>query len=291
MTKESNRVASQPEVLHACSVSKSFIVSGQTNRILAGIDLAIPFGSVVAIVGPTGCGKSTLLEIICGLQQPDRGSHVLLGDVDITGKRGFFGYMPQRDALLPWKSALNNAMIGLTARGVSASEARERARELFVTFRLDKYERYYPGELSGGMRQRVALLRTFLFPSLYVLLDEPFTALDAITRANVHMWLLDVLAELPRTVLLVTHDVDEAIFLADRIIVLGTRPGHVALDIPVRIPRPRSLGVEALEAFQSVRADVMHTLGQFVPGLLRSSGDSTPDATTPPMAISRTEEW
>jgi len=198
---------------------------------LAGIDLSLRAGAVTAVVGPSGCGKSTLLELVAGLQEPDEGEIV----------RRPAAYMPQRDLLLPWRDALGNAALALECQGVPRNEARRRAVPLFERFGLAEFERVRPAELSGGMRQRVAFLRTLLQGRPVLLLDEPFGALDAITRADLREWLADALAEDPRTVLLVTHDVEEAVFLADRIVVLSPRPGRVVADFEVDLPRPRSV--------------------------------------------------
>jgi NitT/TauT family transport system ATP-binding protein len=198
---------------------------------LEGVDLGVDRGEVVAVVGPSGCGKSTLLELIAGLQQPDEGT--------ISAERA--SYMPQADLLLPWRDALANAALALECEGVPRAEARRRAEPLFERFGLAEFERARPAELSGGMRQRVAFLRTLLPGRPVLLLDEPFGSLDSITRASMQRWLADALAREPRTVVLVTHDVDEAIFLADRVIVLSPRPGHVVADIEVDIDRPRDV--------------------------------------------------
>ena len=268
-------VATVESSLHVKKVSKTF---GEGPLVLSDISIDVPFGQVLALLGPTGCGKSTFLEIVCGLQAPDSGGGIHLGDAQVTGRRGLFAYMPQRDALLPWRTALNNATLGLTARGWDRRQARHHALELFETFHLAAYADYLPRDLSGGMRQRVALLRTFLFPSKYMLLDEPFSALDAITRSNVHVWLAEALAEFPRTVLLVTHDIEEAILLADRVIVLGAHPGCVAADVEVPIPSPRDLEVESLPAFHAVRHQILEVLARYVPGLLRSLASSAAEA-------------
>jgi NitT/TauT family transport system ATP-binding protein len=216
---------------------------------LADIDLTLRAGAVTAVVGPSGCGKSTLLELVAGLQEPDEGEIV----------RRPAAYMPQRDLLLPWRDALGNAALALECQGVARAEARRRAVPLFERFGLAEFERVRPAELSGGMRQRVAFLRTLLQGRPVLLLDEPFGALDAITRADLREWLAGALAEDPRTVLLVTHDVEEAVFLADRIVVLSPRPGRVIADFDVDLPRPRSitdaafteLKARALEALRS----------------------------------------
>ena len=199
---------------------------------LADVDLALRAGELTAVVGPSGCGKSTLLELMAGLQEPDEG---------VVERRAACAYMPQRDLLLPWRDALGNAGLALECQGVGRAEARRRAVPLFERFGLAEFEAVRPAGLSGGMRQRVAFLRTLLQGRPVLLLDEPFGALDAITRADLREWLAGALAEDPRTVLLVTHDVEEAVFLADRIVVLSPRPGRVVADFEVDLPRPRSV--------------------------------------------------
>jgi ABC-type nitrate/sulfonate/bicarbonate transport system ATPase subunit len=208
---------------------------------LAGIDLELRAREVTAVVGPSGCGKSTLLELVAGLQEPDEGSVGVLGATSAAARRESCAYMPQRDLLLPWRDALGNAALALECQGVARAEARRRAVPLFERFGLGEFERVRPAELSGGMRQRVAFLRTLLPGRPVLLLDEPFGALDAITRSDLQEWLAAALAEDPRTVLLVTHDVEEAVFLADRIVVLSPRPGRVIEDFGVELPRPRSV--------------------------------------------------
>jgi ABC-type nitrate/sulfonate/bicarbonate transport system ATPase subunit len=207
---------------------------------LDGVDLEVRPREVLAVVGPSGCGKSTLLEIVAGLQAPDAGWAAAAGSRDAAGRRASCAYMPQRDLLLPWRDALANAALALECQGAGRGEARRRAAPLFERFGLADFERSYPAGLSGGMRQRVAFLRTLLPGRPVLLLDEPFGALDAITRASMQQWLAEALAEEPRTVLLVTHDVAEAIFLADRVAVLSPRPGRVVAELEVRLPRPRS---------------------------------------------------
>jgi ABC-type nitrate/sulfonate/bicarbonate transport system ATPase subunit len=208
---------------------------------LDGVDLSIARDEVLAVVGPSGCGKSTLLELMAGLQEPDEGTVSALGATDAAGRRAACAYMPQRDLLLPWRDALANAALALECQGVPRSEARRRAEPLFDRFGLAEFERARPSELSGGMRQRVAFLRTLLPGRPVLLLDEPFGALDSITRASMQRWLAGALEQEPRTVLLVTHDVEEAVFLADRVAVLSPRPGHVVAEIEVDLPRPRDV--------------------------------------------------
>ena len=203
---------------------------------------------VVAVVGPSGCGKTTLLELVCGLTQPTSGT--------VTAEPAVL--MPQRDLLLPWLSALDNAALPLRVQGRSRDEARAAARPLFEEFGLSGFERARSYELSGGMRQRVAFLRTLLAGKPVLCLDEPFAALDAMTRAEMQRWLAAALAAEPRTVLLVTHDVEEALVLADRVVVLSPRPGRVVAEVAPHAPRPReatdpevvALRAEALAALE-----------------------------------------
>jgi ABC-type nitrate/sulfonate/bicarbonate transport system ATPase subunit len=197
---------------------------------LDGVDLRIAAGELVAVVGPSGCGKSTLLELVCGLQAPDTG----------TVNAPPAALMPQRDGLLPWLSALDNAALARRVAGDSRGEARAKAHAHFAAFGLEGFERSRPAALSGGMRQRVAFLRTLLAGRPVLCLDEPFAALDALTRAQMQSWLAEALALEPRTVLLVTHDVEEAVLLADRVVLLSPRPGRVVLELDVPLARPRS---------------------------------------------------
>jgi NitT/TauT family transport system ATP-binding protein len=196
---------------------------------LDGMSLRALPREVVAVVGPSGCGKSTLLEIVCGLQAPDGGT--VVSDPAVL--------MPQRDLLLPWLGALDNAALAFRAAGRKRREAAEEARDAFARAGLGGFEGSLPHELSGGMRQRVAFVRTLLSGKPVLCLDEPFGALDALTRTEMQAWLTDVLTSAPRTVVLVTHDVEEALVLADRVVVMSGRPGHAldALDVP--LPRPR----------------------------------------------------
>jgi NitT/TauT family transport system ATP-binding protein len=196
---------------------------------LAGMSLRAAPHEVVAIVGPSGCGKSTLLELVCGLQQPDRGR--------VTTDPAVL--MPQRDALLPWASALDNAALPLRVAGRSRAQAREGAQPLFARFGLAGFEAARPLELSGGMRQRVAFVRTLLAGKPVLALDEPFGALDALTRAEMQDWLAGALEREPRTTLLVTHDVEEAALLGDRVLVMSARPGRVIAELTVPATRPR----------------------------------------------------
>jgi ABC-type nitrate/sulfonate/bicarbonate transport system ATPase subunit len=208
---------------------------------LEDVDLEVLTGEVLAVVGPSGCGKSTLLELVAGLQDPDGGTVSVLDATETAARRDACAYMPQRDLLLPWRDALANAALALECQGVARSEARRRAEPLFERFGLAEFESARPAELSGGMRQRVAFLRTLLPGRPVLLLDEPFGGLDSLTRSSMQRWLADALAREPRTVLMVTHDVEEAAFVADRIAVLSPRPGRVVAEIPVELARPRDV--------------------------------------------------
>jgi ABC-type nitrate/sulfonate/bicarbonate transport system ATPase subunit len=203
---------------------------GAEVQALVDVSLQAPRGSVLAVVGPSGCGKTTLLELICGLQDPDAGT--------IESEPAVL--MPQRDLLLPWLSAVDNAALALRIGGDSRARARTRGTALFSELGLGGFERARPHELSGGMRQRVAFVRTLLSGKPILCLDEPFGALDAITRQEMQEWLTGALLREPRTVVLVTHDVEEAIVLADRVAVLSPRPGRVLAELTVDLPRPRT---------------------------------------------------
>jgi ABC-type nitrate/sulfonate/bicarbonate transport system ATPase subunit len=198
-------------------------------RALADVSLQAQDGELLAVVGPSGCGKTTLLELLCGLRASDSGL--------VSAPPAVL--MPQRDLLLPWLDALDNAALALRISGLSRKQARERARGLFDELGLEGFATARPHELSGGMRQRVAFARTLLAGKPLLCLDEPFGALDAITRAEMQQWLAGALAHEPRTVVLVTHDVEEAVLLADRVAVFSPRPGRVAATLEVGLPRPR----------------------------------------------------
>jgi NitT/TauT family transport system ATP-binding protein len=194
------------------------------------VTLRVAPGEIVAVVGPSGCGKSTLLELVCDLIEPSAGSV----------RAGAAALMPQRDALLPWLSAIDNAGLALRVAGASRAVARAAAHEHFAAFGLEGFERARPAALSGGMRQRVAFLRTLLAGRPVLCLDEPFGALDALTRLQMQRWLAGALEREPRTVLLVTHDVEEAVLLADRVVLLSPRPGRIVETLDVGVPRPRA---------------------------------------------------
>ncbi len=202
------------------------------------VTLSIPQGRFVSLIGPSGCGKSTIFNIIAGLLEPT-GGKVVIDDVDATGTIGRVGYMLQKDLLLPWRTVLDNVILGMEIQGVPLREARARALPLLQRYGLSGFEYLYPNSLSGGMRQRAALLRTLLFDTDVILLDEPFGALDAQTKLHMQEWLMQLWSDFGKTVLFVTHDVEEAIYLSDELHVMGTRPGRIIETIPVTLARPR----------------------------------------------------
>jgi NitT/TauT family transport system ATP-binding protein len=230
-------------------------------RTIERLDLAVAPHSVVGLVGPSGCGKSTLLELICGLLDPSGGTVEVGGAGDSRGRLASCAYMPQRDLLLPWYSALDNAALALRNRGTGKAQARSQAAALFERFGLAGFEATAPAELSGGMRQRVAFLRTLLSGKPVLALDEPFASLDAITRAEMQEWLAAALAADPRTVVLVTHDVEEALYLSDRVAVLSARPARIVAEL--RAPEPRAANRDAAvtdPAFVAIREEAMQAL-------------------------------
>jgi NitT/TauT family transport system ATP-binding protein len=228
---------------------------------LNGIDLEAPADGVLGLVGPSGCGKSTLLELICGLREADAGSIEVGGGVTAAERLNRCAFMPQRDLLLPWYSAIDNAALALRNQGMGRHQARAAAAGLFERFGLSGFESSSPAELSGGMRQRVAFLRTLIAGKPVLALDEPFASLDAITRAEMQEWLAAALHTDPRTVVLVTHDVEEALYLSDRVAVLSGRPARVVAELAAPAPRAPDRDAAVTDpAFVAVREEAMHAL-------------------------------
>ena len=231
--------------------------------VIRRLDLLVRPGEVLGIVGPSGCGKSTLLELVSGLREPTRGRIAVNGKAGGGARLRSCAYMPQRDLLLPWLSAIDNAALALRNRGASRSASRRDAHPLFERFGLAGFERTRPTQLSGGMRQRIAFLRTLLAGKPVLLLDEPFASLDAITRAEMQEWLAEALAAESRTVILVSHDVEEALYLSDRVIVLGPRPTREVDELAAPAPRtrPRNETVTAPE-FTAARERALEALSR-----------------------------
>lgn len=247
-------------------VSKAFRVNGKLVTALDRVNLAAGAGEFVVIIGPSGCGKSTLLNIICGLMEPDSGE-VLLDGRPVKDRTGLLGYMLQKDLLLPWRRVLDNVILGPEISGFDRKAARKEAEGLMPLFGLEGFEHSYPATLSGGMRQRAALLRTLLCKRNVMLLDEPFGALDALTRRQLQQWLLDVWTRFRQTILFVTHDVDEAVYLADRVYVMTPRPGRMKLELNVSLPRPRRRDMITSTGFADLKKQLLVSLeeGQMSP--------------------------
>jgi ABC-type nitrate/sulfonate/bicarbonate transport system ATPase subunit len=249
-----------PTKLLIANVSMKFATPAGAFHALDHIDLAVPRGSFISLIGPSGCGKSTIFNIVAGLQEPSEG-RVLIDGVDATGTIGRVGYMLQKDLLLPWRTLTDNIILGMEIQGVKRAEARARALPLLRRYALGGFENAYPRALSGGMRQRAALLRTLLFDTDVILLDEPFGALDAQTRLRMQEWLLQLWEDFCKTVVFVTHDVEEAIFLSDEVHVMSTRPGRVIATIAVALPRPRLRSCTTTADFMALKErclDLLH---------------------------------
>lgn len=235
-----------PSKLLVQGMTKTFHHGRQHLETLASIDLTVAVGEFVSVIGPSGCGKSTLFNIVAGVEEPSAGEIAIDGATN-GSRAGKSGYMPQQPLLLPWRTVEENVLLGLDVRRVPRKEAHQEAYKLLKRFGLAEFAGNYPSTLSGGMRQRVALLRTVLFNRSFLLLDEPFGALDALTRLASQMWLLNVWQEFHSSVLFITHDVREAILLSDRIYVLSARPARVLRVVEVDLPRPRKPEHLALE--------------------------------------------
>lgn len=211
---------------------------GEVLPVLENINLSVAEGEFVCIIGPSGCGKTTLFNILVGLEEPDEGE-IILEDKEITCTRGHIAYMPQKDLLFPWRSVMENLLLGVEIDKGDLAAAREEAKELLPLFGLEGFADNYPEQLSGGMRQRAALLRTVLTHHSILALDEPFGALDALTRAKMQDWILSIKKELNKTILFITHDVEEAITLGQRVVVLNGRPSNITRELKIELPYPR----------------------------------------------------
>ncbi|WP_438347886.1 ABC transporter ATP-binding protein [Paenibacillus sp. FA6] len=234
----SGNVHSASQALKVTDINKSFGKQGQDLSVLNGVSLTVEQGEFVSLVGPSGCGKSTLFHIIGGLVQPDSGE-VWMNGREVTGERGHISFMPQQPALFPWRTIEDNVILAQEIKGTSKKDARKEAREWIAKVGLSGFEQAYPHTLSGGMQQRVAFLRALLSPEELICLDEPFSALDALTRSDMQRWLLNIWEENQRSVLFITHNIEEALLLSDRIYVFSNRPGSVLQVVDVPLPRPR----------------------------------------------------
>ena len=241
--------------LEVKNVSRSF----DGRLILEDVSIELKQGELVCLLGISGSGKTTLFNIISGLLPPDRGQ-VLLDGRDITAKPGSISYMLQKDLLLPYRTILDNAALPLVLKGMKKAAAREEAAKLFPQFGLEGTQGKFPAQLSGGMRQRAALLRTYLFSRDVALLDEPFSALDTITKSAIHRWYLEVMERIRLSTVFITHDIDEAIVLSDRIYLLGGQPGRITAEIPITEPKPRRPDFNLTPEFLAYKKKILSLL-------------------------------
>ena len=251
-------MAAPPKINVKC-LNKTYPINGKSEGILEGIDFFVRQGEFVSIIGASGCGKSTFLNILAGLEPHDSGL-IEFDGISADARLGKVGYMQQNDLLLPWRTVLDNAILGLQITGVARKRARIDALDLIHQFGLLGFENQYPHALSGGMRQRAAFLRTMLLDQSIILLDEPFGALDALTKLNMQEWLMDVCLKMNKTAVLVTHDIDEAILLSDRVYLLTSRPGRNALILDVELERPRNYGMVTGTMFAELKKQLMYPL-------------------------------
>ena len=242
-------------LLKVSNVSKSY----DGRKIIDNINLELNKGEIVSLLGVSGVGKTTLFQVISGLVKPDNGT-VELNGKNITGISGEVGYMLQKDLLVQYKTVLDNVALPLVLKGVKKAEAREKANPLFAEFGLEGTQYQYPSQLSGGMRQRAALLRTYLSSSGVALLDEPFSALDTLTKASVHKWYLEVMQHIDLSTLFITHDIDEAILLSDRIYILNGTPGTIKDEIVIQERKPRAADFALSEEFLEYKKEILSKL-------------------------------
>lgn len=239
--------------------AKKITVSYEGENVIEDINIHLDEGEVVSLLGVSGSGKTTLFNILSGIALPDSGQ-VLLDGEDVTGKSGKMSYMLQKDLLLPHYTVLDNVALPLIIAGEKKKIAREKASEHFAFFGLEGTEKKYPHQLSGGMRQRAAFLRTYLASKGVALLDEPFSALDTITKAAVHQWYLDIMKEIKLSTLIVTHDIDEAILLSDRIYILSGKPGRISDEIIIDLPKPRNNSLMMEEEFLTYKRKIVEKI-------------------------------
>jgi len=231
----------------------------QGEPVIQDISVELNRGEVVCLLGESGIGKTTLFNVMSGLEAPDAGKIILNGE-DISSKPGRVSYMLQKDLLMPFKTVIDNVAMPLILKGGSLKTARETAVELFEVFGISGYERHYPNQLSGGMRQRAALLRTYLNHNEVILLDEPFSSLDSITKMQMHQWFLNIFSKLNISAFFITHDIDEAIFLSDKIYIMAGRPGRIVEVLDIKQERPRSSDFYVSEQFRAYKAKIISRL-------------------------------
>lgn len=239
-------------ILQVNNITKSF----EHETIIQDISMELREGEIVSLLGASGGGKTTLFNIIAGLSQPDEGS-IQMNGLDITGKPGHVSYMLQKDLLFPYRTIVDNVALPLLIRGEKKAAAREKAASYFEEFGLSGTESKYPSQLSGGMRQRAALLRTYLFSENVALLDEPFSALDMMTKSAVHEWYLEVMEKIKLSTLLITHDIDEAILLSDRIYLLTGKPGTLTKELVIKETKPRRKDFHLSEEFLQYKREII----------------------------------
>lgn len=240
-------------------VHKTFFYENEYMEVLKDVSLRVGKGEFVSILGPSGCGKSTLLKIIPGLIKADRGEIVLEGQ-SIADNITKVGYMPQKDLLAPWKTLVENIALPLVINGQSKKDAYQKVKDLLPDFGLEGFDNYYPQQLSGGMKQRAALMRTVLIGSTVLLLDEPFGALDALTRENMQEWLLGIWGRFNPSILFITHSIDEAIYLSDKVYVMSQRPGRIVLEQNINLIRPRSRSIVTTDEFIQYKKILIESL-------------------------------
>ena len=243
------------EILKAQNISKSF---GE-KQVLRDVNITLNKGEIVSLLGVSGAGKTTLFNILSGIYKADTGNVYLNGE-DITGKPGKVSYMLQKDLLFPYRKVIDNVCLPLIINGAKKKEAREKALPLFKVFDIEGTEFKYPDQLSGGMRQRAALLRTYLSSNGVALLDEPFSALDTITRTKIHKWYLDVMGQIDLSTVFITHDIDEAIILSDRIYILSGTPGTIANEIVIDEKKPRRDDFNLTDEFLAYKRKIVQLL-------------------------------
>ena len=243
------------ELLKAEHIYKSF---GE-KHVLSDVSVVLHPGEIISLLGVSGSGKTTLFNIMSGIYMPDRGT-VSLNGKDITGKPGNVSYMLQKDLLFPYRRVIDNAILPLVIRGMSKKDARAKADPLFETFGLEGSQMKYPDQLSGGMRQRAALLRTYLASNGVALLDEPFSALDTITKSSIHKWYLKIMQEIDLSTVFITHDIDEAILLSDRVYILAGSPGTIKEEIVIDAPKPRSTDFNLTDEFLMYKRRIVGSL-------------------------------